>query len=166
MCRDDVLKPDEIRHRRVRLAVFAAVRQREQARQALRYFHTRQEQVPIGIPQFDQQIHAEIGDEREGVARIDGKWRQNRKRGTLEVGVSGLTLSRIQFVIVQEADTSLVQSRPQLIMKQAFALGQLGKDGDANGVELLTRQEAGRRTSIYPGLQLLLQARDTNHEKL
>ena len=115
--------------------------------------------------QLQRQGEAQVGQEGEGVRRVDGQRRQNREQLVQELGLQPLALGLGDALAVDDLDAGdgqlLLQLAPaQLLFGHQFA------GGDIDPLQLFGRRQAIGRQNPHPLAQLALQAGDAGHEEL
>ncbi len=139
---------------------------RQQTRQRRRHLDAREKRLPFRIPHHQGQIQAEIRDVGEGTARVDPQWGEDRKDLCLEVGAQPIAISISKISIAKNLDAGGVQQRLQFFIEDPTLLLHHGEHDGAKLFELLGGGHAVRRQVDHAGLDLILQARDTDHEEL
>ena len=158
---DELLESDEALRPRL-----GEVRQAHEALHPVRHPDQRIERAVVALAE-ERQRHSEaqVGDERERMGRVDGKWREHREDMVQEVVVEPLALGLRQLRGIDEDDAVLEQLIPQLAPAALLVAGELGDLG-ADARELLGRRQAVLRQRHDTGAHLAAQAGDAHHEEL
>jgi hypothetical protein len=89
------------------------------------------------VLQQDREIHAAVGDEREGVLRIVGERRTDREYQLLEIPRERRALGIVEQRVVPHADPLRRQGGQQLLRDQTTVPGQHGAQRVPDGGKLL-----------------------------
>ncbi len=118
----------------------------------------------VRVAQRHQQVEGEVGDEGEGVRRIDRLRRHQREDVAVIFLAHRLLLAAREFAVAEDFDAGAAQLLKQLAHR-LFPLLLLGADeGVAFGNLLLRRAPVDGRL-LHAGGQLLLESADAFHEK-
>ena len=144
------------------------VGQRHEARQHLgRDLHAGEHlRVADRVVDDDAERQREVGDVGERAPEADRERRQDREDLAPEALVEALSLVGGDVVEAHDADAVLVQRRAQVLLQRArLALHVVGDLG-ADRVERLARRAAVLERRLDAGVDLVVQARDPDHEEL
>ena len=151
-----------VRHARLRRQV---VGQRDEARQHARHLDARELGAP-GVAHAHRQVHAQVRDVRERMARVERQRRQHREDVVLEVlREPGVDRRRVVGRL-EEVDALGGQQRPQRLAPARGLLVDLRQRARADGRQLLIGGLAVDRDLLDAGAELLQDGRDAHHEEL
>ena len=166
---DQVLQRQKILHGRVpRLAadLFQGVEGNE-AGKALGDLDARELALSrLGIPGLDREREREVREKRKGMPRIDGQRRQHRKDGLPEIRARTAFDVPVEGLPIVDPDSVLIEQRKQISGQRFGRAGELLAHDLADPRELLARRQPVRTSLADPGLELLVEARDPDHEEL
>jgi hypothetical protein len=118
----------------------------------------------LGMMAGDEQIERQIGDEGEGMRRIE-RQRRHEREDVLEIAVAQRALfAGVELLVLQELDAVLAQRFGQLERELALLALELAHHGVALG-DLFLRRAAVDRPFLHAGGDLLLETADPLHEE-
>jgi hypothetical protein len=122
--------------------------------------------MTLFVPDHDGQVQAQIGNMREGMARVKSQRRQDRVYHLVEIIVCLGQLSRAQFVVIEQMHTHMIELAKKLFVEEAQGgpvqfMGNLARRGQDLG-----RREAIREDLHDMSLDLLADSGYPYHEKL
>ncbi len=118
------------------------------------------------VLELDGERQGQIGDERKRVRGIESEGRQDREDHAFEVSREFLAALGLDLVPGQDPDAGLGEARPQLVPEEAHRLARVAVHDLADRLQLLGRGEAVRAALRDRRFELLVEARDPDHEEL
>ncbi len=165
--RDELLERQELLHVLASLAgLDAQARERDEARQALRHLDPRELLlVGVRVARLHRQRQRQVRQERKRVAGIDAQRGQHREDRPPKVPLPQLLRLGVQRLPVAQVDALRRQPGQQVVRQQLRCDVELAPQDVANLGQLLAGAEPVGAGFDHRGLELLVQARDPDHEK-
>ena len=137
----------------------------DEARQHARHLDARELRA-AAVPHAHRQVHAEVRDVRERMARVERQRREHREDLVLEVLRQPGVDCRGVVIRLEEVDALGRQQRPQVARPAVGLLGDLRERPAANHRQLLLGPQAVDRDLVDAGPELLQDGRHAHHEEL
>ena len=146
----------------------APVADRHEARQhLLRHLHAREGLDPADrVADDDAERQREVGDVGERPPEADRQRRQHREDLAAEALVERLALLRADLVDADDADAVLGQRRAQVAVEHRRLALEVLAHRRADQLDRLARRAPVLQRRLDPGVDLVVQARDADHEEL
>ncbi len=120
----------------------------------------------VGIAQQHAEAEREVGDVGEGTAEADDQRGQGREYLLVEAGVDFAPLALARALQRDDADPFLLEGRPQGAVEAAVQAGVELQHARLDRVDLLARGEVVGAARVDPGVELVEQPGDPDHEEL
>ena len=131
-----------------------------------RHLHAREPLLPAWRPHEDGEVHAQVGDMREGVSGVEGQRRQRGQHLLAEVATHELPLPGPEVVMVEEKDSLPLESRADVNRPAPLVLLECRQQLSADLVELFRGSHPVGRSLDHSRKLLLTQSGHPDHEEL
>jgi hypothetical protein len=130
------------------------------------YFEAGEMIFAFGAADEDGEVEAEVGNVREGAARVEGERGEDGVNLIEEVVVEALAGGCIEVIDADEFDAFCGEGGEQRLVEAAAGVDHELRDDGADGFELGGGVEAVGADFIEAGIDLVFEACDADHEEL